>query len=144
MCLMKTHYSVAELLALELDGLPKTQKGLDKFLARNEFQYKEIPSRGKGGIRKEYELTKELMKLVVLKNIKRELIATESTSANTTALAPIAEAQNQTELMNWQREVAENRLFIVRYLQQQINQGCKKTPMIQKFIEQRSEERRVG
>ena len=136
---MKTHYSVAELLALELDGLPKTQKGLDKFLARNEFQYKEIPSRGKGGIRKEYELTKELMKLVVLKNIKRELIATESTSANTTALAPIAEAQNPTELMNWQREVAENRLFIVRYLQQQINQGCKKTPMIQKFIEQAAE-----
>jgi putative transposase len=42
-------------------------------------------------------------------------------------------------LMNWQREVAENRLFIVRYLQQQINQGCKKTPMIQKFIEQAAE-----
>src|SRR5574343_472796 len=139
MCIMKTHYSFPELLALELDGLPKTQKGLDKFLARNEFQYKEIPSRGKGGIRKEYELTKELMKLVVLKNIKRELIATESTSANTTALAPIAEAQNPTELMHWQSQVAETRLFIVRYLQQQINQGCKKTPMIQKFIEQAAE-----
>ena len=42
----------------------------------------------------------------------------------------------KTELMNWQREIAENRLFIVRYLQSQINAGAKKTPAIQTFIEQ--------
>lgn len=32
--------------------------------------------------------------------------------------------------------MAENRLFIVRYLQSQINAGAKKTPVIQAFIEQ--------
>ena len=134
---MKTHYSVAELLALELDGLPKTQKGLDKFLARNGFQYKEIPSRGKGGIRKEYELPNELMALIVLKDIKQELFVAPETASS--ELSPIVGTQKPAELLNWQREVAENRLFIVRYLQQQINQGGKKTSTIHKFIEQAAE-----
>lgn len=131
---MKTHYSVAELLALELEGLPKTQKGLDKFLARNAFKYKEFPSRGKGGLRKEYELPKELMELIVLKTIKKnvpiisELVVTNSNIVTTT------DAKGPTELMNWQRDIAENRLFVVRYIQQQIKQGAKKTPVIEKFI----------
>ncbi|ENX48794.1 MULTISPECIES: hypothetical protein [Acinetobacter] len=133
---MKTHYSVAELLALELEGLPKTQKGLDKFLARNGFEYKEIPSRGKGGMRKEYELPNDLMTLVVLKGIKQELNVAEPTMVTKTELSTVIDTQQPTELMNWQREIAENRLFIVRYLQSQINAGAKKTPAIQTFIEQ--------
>ncbi|MEG2431258.1 MAG: Mu transposase C-terminal domain-containing protein, partial [Acinetobacter sp.] len=42
--------------------------------------------------------------------------------------------QNPTSLMDWQREIAENRLFVVRYIQQQIKQGAKKTPVIERFI----------
>lgn len=131
---MKTHYSVAELLALELDGLPKTQKGLDKFLARNNFKYKEFPSRGKGGFRKEYELTKELMDLVVLKNIKKNVpITLEAIDTNSNNVT-VTTFQKTTELMNWQREIAENKLFVVRYIQQKIKQGVKKTSAIEQFI----------
>ena len=53
---MKTHYSIAELLELDLFDLPKTRKGLDKYLTRNNWQYKEVPSRGKGGTKREYFL----------------------------------------------------------------------------------------
>ena len=131
---MKTHYSVAELLALELESLPKTQKGLDKFLARNSFKYKEFPSRGKGGLRKEYELPKNLMDLVVLKNIKKNVSTISEPTVINSSIVGTTSVQNSTELMDWQREIAENRLFVVRYIQQQIKQGTKKTPAIEQFI----------
>lgn len=123
---MKTHYSVAELLALELDGLPKTQKGLDKFLARNEFQYREVPSRGKGGIRKEYELKDEIKELLVLKNLHKNI---KEVPKNT-----VATKSNLNELQSWQVETAENRLFIVRYIQQKVKEGAKKTKTIEHLI----------
>lgn len=131
---MKTHYSVAELLALELEGLPKTQKGLDKFLARNNFKYKEFPSRGKGGLRKEYELTKELMDLIVLKNLKKNVSTISEPVVTNSNIVTTTDVQNPNNLMDWQRDIAENRLFVVRYIQQQIKQGAKKTPVIERFI----------
>lgn len=42
--------------------------------------------------------------------------------------------QNANELMDWQREVSENRLFLVRYIQQKVNSGIKKTKAIEQFI----------
>lgn len=127
---MKTHYSIAELLELDLSDLPKTRKGLDKYLTRNNWQYKEVPSRGKGGTKREYLLPEEFNKKVFLKDIKSELIVTEKSTELTTQ----EELQQPTTLLNWQREVAENRLFVVRYIQQQIKQGAKKTPAIEQFI----------
>ena len=70
---MKTHYSIAELLELDLFDLPKTRKGLDKYLTRNNWQYKEVPSRGKGGTKREYFLPEEFTKKVLLKDIKSEV-----------------------------------------------------------------------
>lgn len=126
---MKSHYSVTELLALGLDGLPKTQKGLDKFLARNNFHYREVPSRGKGGIRKEYELNKEIKELLVLKNLKTgAILELEEVSKNHTTLV------NANQLMDWQVQIAENRLFVVRYIQQQVKAGAKKTNVIEQMI----------
>lgn len=46
---MKTHYSIAELLELDLPNLPRTRKGLDKYLTRNNWKYKEVPSPWKRG-----------------------------------------------------------------------------------------------
>ncbi|MDW5429507.1 transposase, partial [Acinetobacter baumannii] len=76
--------------------------------------------------RKEYELSNELKEQLVLKSIQENVNeVAHSTSlevdSNTTKV-------NAAELMNWQREVAENRLFIVRYIQQQMKQGVLKTP----------------
>ena len=127
---MKTHYSIADLLALNIENFPTSRRGWEKLVQSNAFKYREVPSRGKGGVRKEYELSNELMELVVLKSIKNEVDSTEENfqlSAETEVLVP-------TSLVNWQREVAENRLFVVRYIQQQMKQGTKKTPAIEKFI----------
>ena len=127
---MKTHYSIADLLALNIENFPTSRRGWEKLVQSNAFKYREVPSRGKGGVRKEYELSNELMELVVLKSIKNEVDSTEENfqlSAETEVLVP-------TSLANWQREVAENRLFVVRYIQQQMKQGTKKTPAIEKFI----------
>ena len=98
---MKTHYSVAELLALELEGLPKTQKGLDKFLARNNFKYKEFPSRGKGGLRKEYEPTKELIDLIVLKNLKKNVSIISEPVVTNSNIVTTTDVKEPTELMSW-------------------------------------------
>ncbi|CAM4383885.1 hypothetical protein [Acinetobacter pragensis] len=132
---MKTHYSIAELLELNLQTLPKTRRGLEKFVIANNFKYREVPSRGKGGTRKEYELSCELNNLISLYEIKNEVISssltTEVIPVGFTSKSPTCPAS---ELMNWQREIAENRLFVVRYIQQQIKQGTKKTPAIEQFI----------
>lgn len=130
---MKTHYSVAELLALELRGLPKTQKGLDKFLARNNFKYKEFPSRGKGGFVKNTD-AKKLMDLIVLKNLKKNVSTISEPVVTNSNIVTTTDVQNPNNLMDWQRDIAENRLFVVRYIQQQIKQGAKKTPVIERFI----------
>ncbi len=127
---MKTHYSIADLLALNIDSFPTSRRGWEKYVQSNAFKYREVPSRGKGGVRKEYELPSKLMELVVLKDIKKDIDTTEITPQLSTEI----ELQAPTTLMGWQREIAENRLFVVRYIQQQIKQGTKKTPAIEQFI----------
>lgn len=131
---MKTHYGIADLLALNIENFPTSRRGLEKFVQSNAFKYREVPSRGKGGVRKEYELPKELMELIVLKSIKSNIITAPELAASTLGTVTELDTQKSTELMNWQREVAENRLFIVRYLQQKVRNGMKKTPAIEQFI----------
>lgn len=130
---MKTHYSVAELLDLHLSDLPKTRKGLDKYLLRNNWKYKEVSSRGIGGTRKEYEPPAEFMQQIVNQVMVSSVKETTSTEIVTVEDSHLS-TENAAELANWQRETAENRLFIVRYLQQQVKQGKKKTPLIEQFV----------
>jgi putative transposase len=132
---MKTHYSVTELLELELDGLPKSQKGLDKFLTRNNWKYKEVPSRGKGGVRREYEPNDNFKNLIISKVLKsRNLTATVELETGLIETNPSQPIQSANQLSNWQREIAENRLFIVRFLQQQVNHGTRITRTIEQLI----------
>ncbi|WAU72868.1 Mu transposase C-terminal domain-containing protein [Acinetobacter sp. TR11] len=132
---MKAYYSIADLQALELVGLPTTRRGLEKYVLNKQFKYREVPSRGKGGLRKEYELNDELTQLVVLKQMKSEL----NNMVNYEQSLEIAVAQNlpnANDLMEWQREVAENRLFVVRYIQNSVTSGIKKTKAVESFISQ--------
>ncbi len=127
---MKTHYSIADLFALNLEGYPSTRRGWEYLVKANKWKYREVPSRGKGGIRKEYEISSELRTLISIDEIKSEVITIEKSTELTTQV----ELKESNTLLNWQREIAENRLFVVRYIQQQIKQGAKKTPAIEKFI----------
>lgn len=125
---MKEYYSVAELLELNLTNLPKTRKGLDKFLSREQWKYIELPSRGIGGKRKEYALPDEFKNIVLnkvlIESTKQELTTDVSTTVESAA-----------ELLNWQREIAEARLIVVRYIQKQVKNGLKKTHVIQSLID---------
>lgn len=133
---MKSHYSIADLLELNLSNFPTTRRGWEKYVQTNELKYREVPSRGKGGVRKEYELSNELKELIVLKNIKNDVSL--AVQAEPSDLVVSKQVVKTTDLLNWQREVAENRLFIVRYIQQQIKNGVLKTPAIEQFVEKAS------
>lgn len=126
---MKEYYSIAELLELKLDGLPGTRKGLGKYLERNDWKYIEVSSRGKGGQRKEYALPDQFKNQLLAKAIT----ATEKKENSTVSLRE-PDAVNAAEMADWQRSLAENRLFVVRYIQQQVAQGAKKTRVIEQFI----------
>lgn len=126
---MKTHYSVAELLELNLSRLPKTTKGVNKFIARHKWEYREVPSRGKGGTKKEYLIPNELLELIVLKETHTNDLKVPKNSIDTNL-----PQKNANELMDWQVQIAENRLFVVRYVQQQVKAGAKKTNVIEQMI----------
>ncbi|AZN69278.1 transposase [Acinetobacter haemolyticus] len=130
---MKAYYSIADLQALELTGLPTTRRGLEKYVSNKQFKYREVPSRGKGGLRKEYELNEELTQLIVLKQMKSELSDVVNYE-QPLEVSLLPNLPNANDLVNWQREIAENRLFVVRFIQQKINAGMKKTKAIEQFI----------
>ena len=130
---MKTHYSIADLLALELNGFPTTRRGWEYLVNTNNWKYKEVPSRGKGGVRKEYELSDDLKQKIFVIKLKTERnleINYEISNTN---------HQNANDLMDWQIETAENRLFVVRYVQQKIRMGEKKTKVIENMIAEADE-----
>lgn len=133
---MKAYYSIADLQALELTGLPTSRRGLEKYVLNKQFKYREVPSRGKGGSKKEYELNAELKELIVLRQMKSELIIQENCELIQDSGLSTGKFQNANDLMDWQREVAENRLFVVRYIQNCIRQGIKKTKAVEQFISQ--------
>lgn len=128
---MKTHYSIADLLALKLEGFPTTRRGWEYLVKTNNWKYREVPSRGKGGIRKEYEVNSEIKSFLHFNEFKSQVNSEVKVQE---IPAQVICNQQSNELLNWQREIAESRLFVVRYIQQQIKQGTKKTPAIEKFI----------
>jgi putative transposase len=132
---MKAYYSIADLQALELVGLPTTRRGLEKYVLNKQFKYREVPSRGKGGLRKEYELSDELTQQVVLKQMKSEL-ASVVNYEQPLELSVASNLPNANDLVEWQREVAENRLFVVRFIQNNMLSGIKKTKAVEDFIAQ--------
>lgn len=128
---MKEYYSVAELLELNFGDLPKTRKGLDKYLAREDWAYREVPSRGKTGLKKEYLLPDFFRNLMVLKNTENHIISTQKEEPF--FLEKFDQKSNS--LTNAQKEVAAHKLIIVRYLEQMIKKGQKKTRVIQQFVD---------
>ena len=51
---MKDRYSAAELAALALPGLPATVNGIRDMADREGWPFVEVPSRGRGGVRRDY------------------------------------------------------------------------------------------
>ncbi|MHA3079520.1 transposase [Acinetobacter sp. ANC 5502] len=138
---MELFYSIQELVELQSNiqnpQYPNNRQGFEYRAKKEKWEFIEEKSIGRNGSKKKFRIPIELAL-----DIQNYLKPMQSTCALTKPASKKKELQANVEassLMNWQREVAENRLFIVRYLQQQIDQGSKKTPMIQKFIEQAAE-----
>ncbi|QRQ81834.1 Mu transposase C-terminal domain-containing protein [Paralysiella testudinis] len=68
---MKTHYSVAELVALELTCLPKTKVGIGDKVKRESWPFIEVDGKGgKGGKRREHMTPNEIWALKISEGAK--------------------------------------------------------------------------
>ena len=61
---MKTHYSCAELAAMQLPGFPTSRQGWEKIVDRDNWEFTETKSRGRGGIKREYTPPTQIAKLI--------------------------------------------------------------------------------
>lgn len=91
---MKTHYSCAELAALQLPGYPVTKKGWYAFVEREAWTFVEVKgSGGKGGLRREYAPPEGVAKLIASRQaIQAAGVAAGATSAAVAALRAEREA----------------------------------------------------
>lgn len=137
---MELFYSIQELVELQSNiqnpQYPNNRQGFEYRAKKEQWEFIEEKSIGRNGSKKKFRIPLDLALdiqnyLKPIQSTQQKVVSNKNEVQKTTV--------ETSSLMNWQREVAENRLFIVRYLQQQINQGCKKTSMIQKFIEQAAE-----
>lgn len=130
---MELFYSIQELVELQLviqnPKFPNNRQGFEYRAKKEKWDFKEEKSTGRNGTKRMYFIPVELA-ISIQNHLKPNSTAT---SSNTTDLIS-AEVKDATNLMNWQREIGENRLFVVRYIQQQIKKGIKKTPAIEQFI----------
>lgn len=133
---MELFYSIQELVDLQSNiqnpQYPNNRQGFEYRAKKEKWEFIEEKSIGRNGFKKKFRVPLELA-LDIQNYLKPQnnMIAVNA-SKHEVAVATV----EATSLMNWQREVAENRLIIVRYLQKQIDNGMKKTPAIEIFIEQ--------
>ncbi|WP_197496733.1 Mu transposase C-terminal domain-containing protein [Psychrobacter sp. AntiMn-1] len=105
----------------ELSGLPKSRRGMDKYAEKNGWQYVEVPSSGRGGVRREYVLPEALFEEVKLQALATlahdadisDVAQTSSTELATTNNNVVASAA---VLADWQRDCAIARIAVVRYV----------------------------
>lgn len=118
---MKNQFTMTEIMNYELSGLPKSRRGMDKYADKNGWQYVEVPSTGRGGVRREYVLPDALFEEVKLQALATladdadisDVAQTSSTELAATNNNVIASAA---VLAEWQRNCAIARIGVVRYV----------------------------
>ncbi|MFN3289328.1 MAG: hypothetical protein ACK410_02650 [Acinetobacter sp.] len=130
---MEVFYSIQELVELQLiiqnPNFPNNRQGFEYRAKKEKWEFVEEKSTGRNGTKRKFIVPIELR--ISIQNYLKPVEQTVSTNSNSVIEAELPDVNN---LMNWQREIAENRLFVVRYIQQKIKQGMKKTPAIEHFI----------
>lgn len=89
---MKNQFTMSEIMNYELSGLPKSRRGMDKYADRNDWSFIEVPSTGKGGMRREYVLPDELFELIDQLIGAMKKVQSQSTSCPTSISQVAAEA----------------------------------------------------
>lgn len=113
---MKNQFKMAEIVELQLSSLPKTRKAIEDFAKRNNWQFTEVPSRGKGGVRREYILPDDLFTKAKAKLLKKMADSVELPATIEKKEVAIVEAVNPALLADWQRNCGTARLAIVRHV----------------------------
>ncbi|WP_252962573.1 transposase family protein [Psychrobacter sp. PSP] len=118
---MKNQFAISEITKLSIEGLPKSRRAIEMYVARNGWQYVEVPSSGRGGVRREYVLPEALFEDVKLQALATlahdadisDVAQTSSTELATTNNNVVASAA---VLADWQRDCAIARIAVVRYV----------------------------
>ena len=113
---MKNQFKMAEIVELNLSLLPKSRKAIEDFAKRNGWEYVEVPSRGKGGVRREYILPDDLFTKAKAKLLKKMADSVELPATIEKKEVAIVEAVNPALLADWQRDCGTARLAIVRHV----------------------------
>lgn len=118
---MKNQFTMSEIMNFELLGLPKSRRGMDKYADKNGWQFVEVPSSGRGGVRREYILPNELFEVVKLQALQKLADAavipdTAKSAGSEVAAINNSVVANAAILADWQRECAIARLAVVRYV----------------------------
>lgn len=97
---LKTHYSAAELAGMRLPGLPGTRENMLRYADRAGWHFNEIPSRGRGGLRREYLPPAEVMTAIRHKAAQRLVaLASPATSSNLTVATPVTGNYTQEQIL---------------------------------------------
>lgn len=130
--MIKSRYSVAELLQFQLACLPKSRQGLEVLVVRENWAYAEVKSKGgRGGVRREYQPTGEVMSAIKQVLLARALNQSMPQSAPVSVAAVIPSdvppcvsvpspsstmtvATQAGALKDWQKTTAEARVALLR------------------------------
>ena len=118
---MKNQFAISEITKLSIEGLPKSRRAIEMYVARNGWQYVEVPSSGRGGVRREYVLPEALFE-----EVKLQALATLAHDADISDVAQTSSTELATTnnnifasaavLAEWQRNCAIARIAVVRYV----------------------------
>ena len=101
---MKNQFGVGKLFELNLDDLPKSRRGIELLVVRENWEYVEVPSRGKGGVRREYILPDDLFEQAKAKLLKNMADSVELPATIEKKEVVTVEAVNPLLLADWQRD----------------------------------------
>lgn len=113
---MKNQFGVGKLFELNLDDLPKSRRAIELLVVRENWEYVEVPSRGKGGVRREYILPDDLFTKAKAKLLKKMADNVELPATIEKKEVVTVGAINPALLADWQRDCGTARLAIVRHV----------------------------
>lgn len=129
--MIKSRYTVADLVGLALNCLPRSRQGLEHLVSREAWAFVEVKGKGgPGGVRREYQPPAEVMEAIKKKALQAALkeapvsVAAVIPSATTPPSpgggvpspygAMTVATKAGSSLKDWQRRVAEARMAILR------------------------------
>lgn len=123
--MIKSYYAVAELVTMHLDCLPKSRQGIQMLIERENWTSTEIKgSRGRGGIRREYQPSPTVLSAIksclveqALNNAPASVAAVVSSVGTPPSAARALIATTATQagaLKDWQKRTGEARMALLR------------------------------